>query len=165
MAAVVHREFPRDKEIVRVRTISNHSPGEWSYRAELVFKRRTFPDNPSRLITERERGCFPDFRSEPCNSNVLLATEMKIVLINKVTGRYYHGPGQWVRRSDNALAFEDVSTAKQFSRAHHLSNTLPVERLAPYVRELLQRPRLAFWMTWIRSTPAAGAESIPFSWN
>jgi hypothetical protein len=141
---------------------------EWLYRngVRMAFKRRTFPDNPSRLITERVRGLFPDFRQRPNDFSVSLATEMKIVLINKVTGRYYHGPGQWVRRSDNALTFEDASAARQFSRTHHLSNALPVERLAPYVRDLLRRPCLTLWMVWNRSSSASGSESLqPFSWN
>ena len=90
---------------------------------------------------------------------------MKIVLINKVTGRYYHGPGQWVRRSDNALTFEDVSAAQQFSRAHHLANALPVERLAPYIRELLQRPCMAFWISWRRRSGAHGGALDPVTWN
>jgi hypothetical protein len=75
---------------------------------------------------------------------------MKIVLIDKVTGRYYHGPGQWVRRSDNARIFDDLTAARQFSRVNDLPNAHPVERLAPHVMELLQRSTLNCWSIWSR---------------
>ncbi|HMJ89544.1 MAG TPA: hypothetical protein VK530_06990 [Candidatus Acidoferrum sp.] len=92
------------------------------------------------------------------------------MLINKVTGRYYHAPGHWVRRSDNALTFNDVSAAQQFSRAHHINNAHPVQRLAPYVMELLQRPCFTMWETWSRAHASGWAEwySTPpawFTWN
>lgn len=63
---------------------------------------------------------------------------MKIVLIDSVTGRYYHGPGQWVRRADNARTFDDLSAAVHFSRVHALLTAEPVQRLAPYVMQLLR---------------------------
>ncbi len=95
---------------------------------------------------------------------------MKIVLINKVTGRYYHAPGQWVRRADNALTFDDVSSARQFSRTNHISNARPVQRLAPYVMELLRRPYFTFWNVWSRDRATNWAQwystsSEQFSWN
>lgn len=95
---------------------------------------------------------------------------MKIVLINKVTGRYYHAPGQWVRRADNALVFDNVTAAVRFSRLNHLSDTLPVARLAPYMMRLLQDQQMAFWKAWRRGQATQWAEWLSetperFSWN
>jgi hypothetical protein len=95
---------------------------------------------------------------------------MKIVLINKLTGRYYNAPGHWVRRADNALTFKNLSAAKQFSRAHHLNDTRPVERLAPYLMELLHRSSEAFWMDCSRGHITGWADwcsAAPqyFCWN
>jgi hypothetical protein len=53
-----------------------------------------------------------------------------------------------VRRADNALVFEDVGAAVEFSRIHHIGQTLPVHRLAPYLMPLLQRPRASIWKCW-----------------
>ena len=64
---------------------------------------------------------------------------MKIVLLHKVTGRYYSPPGGWVRRADNALTFDDLGSARAFSRVYHLEHAQPVHRLAPYIMALLQR--------------------------
>ena len=73
---------------------------------------------------------------------------MKVVLCHQSTGRYYQSPGQWVRRADNALAFEDINTALQFSRDNHLDTTIPVHRLAPYVMWLLKDERRPRWQGW-----------------
>lgn len=73
---------------------------------------------------------------------------MKIVLRHKMTGRYYNAPGRWVRRADNALAFDDVVTAREFSRVNHLDETQPVQRLAPYMMALLQKRRRTIWDVW-----------------
>jgi hypothetical protein len=70
---------------------------------------------------------------------------MKIVLLHKSTGRYYRAPQDWVRRSDNALAFEDLTEALEFLRAHHLGQTQTVYRLAPYLMPLLQEPPHSMW--------------------
>ena len=68
---------------------------------------------------------------------------MKIVLRHRVTGRYYSESGKWVRRADNALAFDHVDAAREFCHSHHLQQeTQPVHRLAPYVMGLLQRGRM-----------------------
>jgi hypothetical protein len=76
---------------------------------------------------------------------------MKIVLRHISTGRYYQSPGKWVRRADNALAFDEVGAAWDFSRLHHLAETQPVHRLAPYLIPLLQRPGSAAWESWLRA--------------
>ena len=73
---------------------------------------------------------------------------MKIVLRHKLTGRYYNAPGRWVRRADNALTFDDVVAAREFSRLNHLEKTQAVQRLAPYMMSLLQKPRHTVWETW-----------------
>lgn len=73
---------------------------------------------------------------------------MKIVLLHKITGRYYHAPGQWVRRADNALAFEDVGAAREFSRRNHLPEVHPVPRLAPYLMPLLEKRHHSMWDGW-----------------
>ena len=75
---------------------------------------------------------------------------MKIVLRHTETRRYYQAPGQWVRRADNALAFEDFGAALQFSEANGLAKTLPVQRLAPYLMPLLRERRTSIWETWTR---------------
>lgn len=73
---------------------------------------------------------------------------MKIVLRHKVTGRYYHGPGLWVRRADNALAFDDMPAAQEFTRAHQLGSAQPVQRLAPYLMSLLRTHRRSALRNW-----------------
>ena len=75
---------------------------------------------------------------------------MKIVIRHKVTGRYYNAPGKWVRRADNALTFDDVLAAREFTRANHLEQTQPVQRLAPYLMGLLSNPQPSFWDEWQR---------------
>ena len=70
---------------------------------------------------------------------------MKIVLRHRVTGRYYSAPGKWVRRADNALSFDHVDAAREFSESHHLKSAQPVRRLAPYVMGLLQGPSAPLW--------------------
>lgn len=73
---------------------------------------------------------------------------MKVVLRHITTGRYYHSPGKWVRRADNALAFEDVGTALQFSRLNRLGEAQPVHRLAPYLMPLLRSSDRSGWEVW-----------------
>jgi len=75
---------------------------------------------------------------------------MKIVLRHKTTGRYYDASGQWVRRADNALAFDDLSAAHEFTRIHHIQCTQAVQRLAPYMAALLRSPRRPMWDLWMR---------------
>ena len=70
---------------------------------------------------------------------------MKIVLRHRLTGRYYCSPGKWVRRADNALAFDDLDAARQFTLFNHLDDAQPVHRLAPYVMGLLRQPQASFW--------------------
>jgi hypothetical protein len=69
---------------------------------------------------------------------------MKVVLRHQTTGRYYHSPGTWVRRADNALIFEDEGMALQFCRLHRLE-AHPVHRLAPYLMTLLKSSERSFW--------------------
>jgi hypothetical protein len=76
---------------------------------------------------------------------------MKIVLRHKSTGRYYSAPHKWVRRSDNALAFEDLIAAQQFLEAHHLGQTQTVYRLAPYLMPLLRQLHCSLWDSWAQS--------------
>lgn len=75
---------------------------------------------------------------------------MKIVLRHIVTRRYYQAPGKWVRRADNALAFEDFAAAIEFSRVKRLSRARPVQRLAPFLMPLLQREPAGVWSLWTR---------------
>jgi hypothetical protein len=75
---------------------------------------------------------------------------MKIVLRHTVTRRYYQAPGKWVRRADNALAFEDFAAAIEFSRLKRLSRARPVQRLAPYLMPLLHSDAPNVWATWAR---------------
>jgi len=86
---------------------------------------------------------------------------MKIVLRHRVTGRYYHSPGKWVRRADNALSFEDMSSARAFTRNHHLHSVQAVPRLAPYLMPLLQRPRRIMLDAWAhRNMPVSSLDPI-----
>jgi len=82
---------------------------------------------------------------------------MKVVLCHQTTGRYYAAAGQWVRRADNALAFEDAAAAHEYLRAHRLTRAKPVYRLAPYLMPLLREHQRqharARWAAW----PAARA--------
>jgi len=90
----------------------------------------------------------PGFYSAGGGSSVF-HTCMKVVLRHKVTGRYYRSPGQWVRRADNALAFDAVASAQQFSRVHHIDETQAVHRLAPYLMPLLHNSRESVWQGWL----------------
>lgn len=74
---------------------------------------------------------------------------MKVVLRHQVTGRYYRSPGTWVRRADNALAFEDAAMALQFCRVHQVEEAQPVHRLAPYLMTLLRHTDQSMW-TYVR---------------
>ena len=76
---------------------------------------------------------------------------MKIVLRHKTTGRYYRSPGRWVRRADNALSFDALESAQQYQRQHHIHETQPVLRLAPYLMPLLHGARAAEWERWLQS--------------
>jgi hypothetical protein len=76
---------------------------------------------------------------------------MKIVLRHKTTGRYYRSPGRWVRRADNALSFDALESAQQYQRQHHINETQPVLRLAPYLMPLLHGARAAEWERWLQS--------------
>ena len=63
---------------------------------------------------------------------------MKVVLRHQFTGRYYSASGAWVRRSDNAMIFDDALSANNYQRSHHIDGTQAVYRLAPYLMPLLQ---------------------------
>ena len=76
---------------------------------------------------------------------------MKVVLRHKGTGRYYQSPGKWVRRADNALAFDAVDAARRFVRTHRLEETQAVHRLAPYLIPLLHGPRSSVWKGWLHA--------------
>jgi len=76
---------------------------------------------------------------------------MKVVLRHKATGHYYRAPGQWVRRADNALAFEDVADARKFSRSHRLARAQAVYRLAPYLLPLLHEQQSSMWEAWTQA--------------
>ena len=79
---------------------------------------------------------------------------MKIVLRHRVTGRYYSESGKWVRRADNALAFDHVDAAREFCESHQLQRkTQPVHRLAPYVMGLLQRRTTCAQAVVIQGSP------------
>lgn len=82
-------------------------------------------------------------------------TGMKIVLRHNLTGRYYNGHGQWVRRADNAAAFDDVCAAAEYARKHHLRDIRPVRRLAPYMKELLNVMECRFPGEWSREKATA----------
>jgi phosphoserine phosphatase len=77
---------------------------------------------------------------------------MKIVLRHKTTGRYYREPGKWVRRADNALAFDAVEAARQYLSSHGIEETQAVLRLAPYLMPLLQVPQAKTWESWLHSS-------------
>lgn len=63
---------------------------------------------------------------------------MKVVLLDQITRRYYKAPGLWVRRADNARAFDHFGAAREFSRLNHFQTVEPVYRLAPYLSALLK---------------------------
>jgi hypothetical protein len=92
---------------------------------------------------------WPGFYSASGRSSVITRA-MKVVLRHKLTGRYYQSPGKWVRRADNALAFDAVVSARRFSRLHQLSETQPVHRLAPYLMPLLNHRGSSIWESWLR---------------
>ena len=92
---------------------------------------------------------------------------MKVVLCHTVTRRYYQAPGKWVRRADNALAFDAFGSAIEFSRLNRLSRTRPVQRLAPYLMPLLLRPQPSIWQIWTRDGCAQwySEQLAKLAWN
>jgi hypothetical protein len=80
---------------------------------------------------------------------------MKVVLRNQQTGRYYSAAGDWVRRADNALAFDDALSAQDYLRVNCIDGTQPVYRLAPYLIPLLHahdsQRRHSIWEFWTES--------------
>jgi hypothetical protein len=80
---------------------------------------------------------------------------MKVVLRHQTSGRYYAASGEWVRRADNALAFDDAATAQDFLRTNRILRTRPVYRLAPYLIPLLQAHERehsrSIWESWTES--------------
>ena len=72
---------------------------------------------------------------------------MKYVLRNKVTGRYLKRKGQWVRRMDEAMTFEDMGEVREYCQALGLEDVQPIQRLMPYLMSLLRQT----------TTPAAGS--------
>ena len=79
---------------------------------------------------------------------------MKVVLRNQETGRYYSAAGEWVRRADNALTFDDAASAQDYLRLNHIAETKPVYRLAPYLIPLLRAHKgrqPSVWETWTES--------------
>jgi hypothetical protein len=80
---------------------------------------------------------------------------MKVVLRHQMTGRYYSAPGKWVRRADNALAFDDAATAQDFLRTNRILRARPVYRLAPYLIPLLhaheRQHTVSIWESWTES--------------
>ena len=83
---------------------------------------------------------------------------MKVVLRNQFTGRYYSASGAWVRRSDNAMIFEDAVSANNYQRSHQIDGTQAVYRLAPFLMPLLQEQDCA---TAVTIAVARAAGSIP----
>jgi hypothetical protein len=136
-AAFVHGDETSDKKFVRIRTID----------AGLRGVGRTFPDSAPRETPNASVVATLIFAVAATVLLCIGATEMKIVLRHKLSGRYYNAPGRWVRRADNALTFDDVVTAREFSRVNHLEGTQPVQRLAPYMMALLQKRR-RIWDVW-----------------
>ena len=62
---------------------------------------------------------------------------MKYVLRNRETGRYLKRLGVWVRRTNEAMSFDDVGEAREFCQAHHLEEAQPVQLLMPYLMSLI----------------------------
>ena len=107
----------------------------------------------------------PGFRSAVAGARLLAVRAMKIVLRHTSTGRYYRAPGEWVRRADNALAFDDLNSAQQFVQAHHLNQTQTVYRLAPYLIPLLHQTEPSFWKGFAQGGRDQASASNPFSRN
>ena len=62
---------------------------------------------------------------------------MKYVLRHQSNGCYLQRPGVWVRRMDQAMSFDDVTEAREFSQAYQLDEARPVQLLMPYLMSLL----------------------------
>lgn len=77
---------------------------------------------------------------------------MKLVLRHQTTGRYYSAAGAWVRRADNALAFDNAAAARDYLRSRRISRAQAVYRLAPFLIPLVleheQQHSRALWENW-----------------
>ena len=93
---------------------------------------------------------------------------MKVVLRHQFTGRYYSASGAWVRRSDNAMIFDDALSANDYQRSHQIDGTQAVYRLAPYLIPLLQEQGCGPALT-LGSPRAAqsmpGSRACPFNFG
>jgi hypothetical protein len=63
---------------------------------------------------------------------------MKYVLRNQSTGRYLKRVGQWVRRVEDAMTFDDMVEVREYCQAHRLDGLQPVRRFMPYLASLLR---------------------------
>jgi hypothetical protein len=94
---------------------------------------------------------------------------MKVVLRHQFTGRYYSASGAWVRRSDNAMIFDDALSANNYQRSHQIDGTQAVYRLAPYLIPLLQEQDCATAVTTLGGPRAAqfipGSSAFPFNFG
>jgi hypothetical protein len=94
---------------------------------------------------------------------------MKVVLRHQFTGRYYSASGAWVRRSDNAMIFDDALSANNYQRSHQIDGTQAVYRLAPYLIPLLHEQDCATAVTMLGNPRATqlipGSSAFPFNFG
>ena len=66
--------------------------------------------------------------------------QVRIVLREKKTGRYYRDRDQWVSNAYDALTFQNILEAEEFCRHHALSDLQLIQQSGFFFRSLKYRP-------------------------
>jgi hypothetical protein len=61
---------------------------------------------------------------------------VKIVLREKLSGKYYRGPEDWVTNAYDALTFRNIIEAEDFCRAHELKGIQFIQQSGYFHRPL-----------------------------
>lgn len=62
--------------------------------------------------------------------------QVKIVLREKESGRYYRGHAEWVSNAYDALTFQNILQAEEFCRAHRLQGLQIIQQSGYFHRPL-----------------------------
>jgi hypothetical protein len=68
---------------------------------------------------------------------------VKIVLRDKQSGLYYRGHAHWAKNAYEALTFNNILEAEEFSRAHNLTGLQLIQQSGYFHRPLRSAPERA----------------------
>jgi hypothetical protein len=61
---------------------------------------------------------------------------VKIVLRDRISGKYFRGPGEWVSNAYDALTFKNIIEAESFCRSHGLNGLQVIQQSGYFHRPL-----------------------------